>query len=173
MHATGRPPRVMVVEVANSNINWMEPRDLTLEEACRGVGDGSGLGISSHHMIPGRFFFQDEVAGAYACFPTGAWDSFLPDCRRRRSAACSPATRRHGRHAKNSSRSSSSGSTGPTAPPWPCSSFPTRCCSFVRGINFRRKRSRPSQAHRLRPMGTEAASDVRSRWGTPLRAPSD
>ena len=67
----GEPPRVMVVEVANSNINWMEPRDLTLEEACRGVGDGSGPGISSHHVISGGFFFQDEVAGANVAFSDG------------------------------------------------------------------------------------------------------
>ena len=67
----GTPPRVLVVEVANSNINWMEPRDITLDEACRGVGDGSRPGISSRHMISGRFFFRDEVAGANVVFSDG------------------------------------------------------------------------------------------------------
>ncbi len=69
---TGKPPRLMVVEVANSNINWMEPKDFTLEEACRGVGDGSGLSISSRDITPGGFFFQDEVAGANAVFSDGS-----------------------------------------------------------------------------------------------------
>ncbi len=58
---TGRPPRLMVVEVANSNINWMEPKDLTLGQACRGVGDGTGPRISGHHSISGGYFFQDEM----------------------------------------------------------------------------------------------------------------
>ena len=68
---TGKYRSVVVVEVVNSNINWMEPRDITLEEACRGGGDGSGLGISSYHMTSGGFFFQDEVAGAYGVLSNG------------------------------------------------------------------------------------------------------
>ena len=75
-HRSAGPPRVMVVEVAESNIHWMEPRDLTLEEACRGVGEGPGPGISSHHRISGRFFFHDET-GANAVFSDGSvW--FIP-----------------------------------------------------------------------------------------------
>ncbi len=74
---TGEYRSVAVVEVVNSNINWMEPKDLTLEEACRGVGDGSGLSISSHHLISGGFFFQDEVSGAYAVLSNG-FPCFIP-----------------------------------------------------------------------------------------------
>ncbi len=43
-HHGERRHELLVVEVANSNINWMEPQDFTLEEACRGVGDGSRPG---------------------------------------------------------------------------------------------------------------------------------
>ena len=68
--AAGRPLRVMVVEVANSNINWMEPRDLTLEEACRGVGDASRPCLASYHTNSGGFFFHDEV-GADAVLSDG------------------------------------------------------------------------------------------------------
>ncbi len=76
-HSAGKPPRAMVIDVANSNINWMEPRDLTLDEACRGVGDGSRMRISNCHTVPGGFLFQDEVAGSYALFSDGTvW--FIP-----------------------------------------------------------------------------------------------
>ena len=70
--SAGTPPRLMVVEVENSKINWMEPRDLTIEQACHGAGDRSRMCISSYHHIPGGFFFQDEVAGSYAVFSDGA-----------------------------------------------------------------------------------------------------
>ena len=76
-HATPTPPRVMVIEVANSNIHWMEPRNLTLEEACRGVRDGSRMCISGRHTASGGFFFQDEVAGANALLSDGSV-CFLP-----------------------------------------------------------------------------------------------
>jgi hypothetical protein len=56
------PPRAIVIEVVNSGIQWAEPRDMTLDEACRGPGDGSHPGISSRHMVSGQFFFQDEAA---------------------------------------------------------------------------------------------------------------
>ena len=54
----------------------MEPRDLTLEEACRSVGVGSGPGISSHHMISGGFFFQDEFGANVMLSDTSV--EFLP-----------------------------------------------------------------------------------------------
>jgi hypothetical protein len=40
---------ILLIEVADSDIDWMEPRDLTLDEALRGIEPESGLGISSHH----------------------------------------------------------------------------------------------------------------------------
>jgi hypothetical protein len=67
---TGKP-RAMVVEVANSGIQWAEPRDLTLDEACRGAGGGSGPAILSQHAISGGFFFQDEF-GAHVLLSDGS-----------------------------------------------------------------------------------------------------
>ncbi len=46
---------ILLVEVADSNINWMEPRDLTIDEALQGINatiDGKhakGMSISSYH----------------------------------------------------------------------------------------------------------------------------
>ncbi len=46
----GLSKTIGLVEVADSDINWMEPRDMTFEEAVRGVNPpGEGLKISSHH----------------------------------------------------------------------------------------------------------------------------
>ena len=55
---------IMVVEMVNSRINWMEPRDLTFDQALRGINPDSQLGISSHH--------ED---GARLRLPTGAFAS--------------------------------------------------------------------------------------------------
>ncbi len=39
----------MLAEIAKSNIHWMEPRDLTLSQAMRGINATIGVSISSHH----------------------------------------------------------------------------------------------------------------------------
>jgi hypothetical protein len=54
------PPRATVVEIADSGIECAEPRDLTLDEACRVVSNGSRPRIFSHHTISGGFLFHDE-----------------------------------------------------------------------------------------------------------------
>jgi hypothetical protein len=41
--------RVLLVEVENSGINWMEPKDLTLDDAIAGLTSDSGPRISSGH----------------------------------------------------------------------------------------------------------------------------
>ena len=41
--------KIHIVEIADSDIHWMEPRDLTIEEAMAGVNPASGRGLSSHH----------------------------------------------------------------------------------------------------------------------------
>ncbi len=41
---------VLLVEVANSDIHWMEPRDLTLEELSCRINDSSGKGPCSRHV---------------------------------------------------------------------------------------------------------------------------
>jgi hypothetical protein len=40
---------ILVVEATESGINWLEPRDMSYEEAVRGINPKSGWGISSHH----------------------------------------------------------------------------------------------------------------------------
>lgn len=41
---------IMLVEIADPDIRWMEPRDLSFEEAVRGVNPKSERGISSPHV---------------------------------------------------------------------------------------------------------------------------
>jgi prepilin-type processing-associated H-X9-DG protein len=45
----GTSNTLLVVENADAGINWMEPRDLTFDEAARGINPASKPGISSHH----------------------------------------------------------------------------------------------------------------------------
>ncbi len=45
----GKSNTILLVEVANSGINWMEPRDLDLKNRAPGVNPTSGLGVSSMH----------------------------------------------------------------------------------------------------------------------------
>jgi hypothetical protein len=84
--ASGRPgspanssdKRVLVVEAANSGIAWGQPQDLTLEEACRGIGDEPGQRISSKHGdFSGWPFYHDAVAGAHVLRADGSVQ-FLP-----------------------------------------------------------------------------------------------
>jgi prepilin-type processing-associated H-X9-DG protein len=60
--ADGRSPRlsdftdgtsetIMVVEIANSNIHWMEPQDLTIDQAMRGINSPAGMCISAWHPV--------------------------------------------------------------------------------------------------------------------------
>jgi Protein of unknown function (DUF1559) len=41
--------KILVIEVINSDIRWMEPRDLTLEEALDNIQPKKGIGIGSRH----------------------------------------------------------------------------------------------------------------------------
>jgi prepilin-type processing-associated H-X9-DG protein len=52
---------ILLVEVADSDINWMEPRDLTFDEALQGINAtihgkrGKGMSISSKHSGDGAY----------------------------------------------------------------------------------------------------------------------
>lgn len=41
--------KILVIEVINSDILWMAPRDLTLEQALEAIQPKAGIGIGSHH----------------------------------------------------------------------------------------------------------------------------
>jgi prepilin-type processing-associated H-X9-DG protein len=50
---------LLVVEVADSGIHWMEPRDLQIDQIPMEVNSDSGLGISSHHEGGANVGFAD------------------------------------------------------------------------------------------------------------------
>jgi hypothetical protein len=68
---------VVAAEVADSGIKWSEPRDMTLDQACRRIGDGAGLAISSHHALMSFHFGilpglpSEDVPGANVLFSDG------------------------------------------------------------------------------------------------------
>ena len=45
----GLSSTILIVENRGMNINWMEPRDLTLEQALNAIKPEKGIGIGSHH----------------------------------------------------------------------------------------------------------------------------
>jgi len=51
----GASNTIILVEIADSDINWMEPRDLSFEEAVRGSG------VSSHHPRGNGYFYHDTL----------------------------------------------------------------------------------------------------------------
>jgi prepilin-type processing-associated H-X9-DG protein len=50
---------IMVVEVVHSGIGWMEPRDLSFDEAFAGVNRARKTGISSQHGAGANALFAD------------------------------------------------------------------------------------------------------------------
>jgi len=66
---------LLVVEVANSGINWMEPRDLDISEITPQVNPKNGRGISSLHAGSKS---PRKPCGAHAAFVDGSV-RFLPE----------------------------------------------------------------------------------------------
>jgi hypothetical protein len=70
-------PVVVAAEVAESEIKWSEPRDLTLDEACHGMRDRSRAAISSPHAFMAfhlgilHAFPSEDVPGANILFSDG------------------------------------------------------------------------------------------------------
>lgn len=75
--ANGRAPKldeftdgpantIVLVELADSNIQWLEPRDMTLEQAMRGVNSGPRICISSWHPARGNNERQESANVAFA-----------------------------------------------------------------------------------------------------------
>jgi hypothetical protein len=57
------PQQILVIEIANSDVHWMEPRDLTLEQALAGIQPEKGLGIGSQH--PSGIIYLDAAYGVH------------------------------------------------------------------------------------------------------------
>jgi hypothetical protein len=57
----GTADTIMLVETANSDIQWSEPRDLTLEDVLQGVNPPPGKGLTSYHTLSPGFFYEDET----------------------------------------------------------------------------------------------------------------
>jgi hypothetical protein len=56
----GTPNTIAVVEMANSGIHWMEPKDLAFDEAVRGINQpGVKSGISSKHVYGANVLLSD------------------------------------------------------------------------------------------------------------------
>jgi prepilin-type processing-associated H-X9-DG protein len=52
---------IALVEVANSGIHWMEPRDLEVTQMVPGINPPAGQGISSHHRGGANIAFADGM----------------------------------------------------------------------------------------------------------------
>ena len=59
---------ILLVEVKNSGIHWMEPRDLTVLEALRGINPRGKRGISSAHVFQRGYFVSRRYAGVNVAF---------------------------------------------------------------------------------------------------------
>ena len=58
----GRGNSILLVEIANSNIHWMEPRDLNFEEMSFVVNDPQRPSISSPHPCGPGVVFADHIS---------------------------------------------------------------------------------------------------------------
>jgi len=57
----GMSKTIAIVEVINSGINWLEPRDMTFDQAMKGINPpGAGLKISSNHGGGANVLFFDN-----------------------------------------------------------------------------------------------------------------
>jgi hypothetical protein len=70
----GTSDKIMIVEVANSGISWMEPRDLDLATIAPGVNPAKGLGVSSLHR---EVSWSRRLLGAHVGMADGS-TKFLP-----------------------------------------------------------------------------------------------
>jgi prepilin-type processing-associated H-X9-DG protein len=69
----GASTTIMVVEVANSGIPWMEPRDLSLDALGAAGAKSSALAVSGNHGHSADFFFTyDRPCGANVAMADGS-----------------------------------------------------------------------------------------------------
>lgn len=68
--ASASPPVIVVAEIANSDIHWMEPRDLTIEEFCQALSDQPEDG-PCQRKTQDTFFFRYETTGSWVVLSDG------------------------------------------------------------------------------------------------------
>jgi hypothetical protein len=69
----GASKTVLVVDAANPNIAWTEPRDLSLSGIDGGSQAASGITVSAKHPYPHQFFFNDAPGyGVWALLADGS-----------------------------------------------------------------------------------------------------
>lgn len=66
-HQDGLTNSILVVETHQSGIHWMEPRDLRIEDAVKGLNRPGSLSISSNH----KYFSDRKRDGAFVSFADG------------------------------------------------------------------------------------------------------
>jgi hypothetical protein len=73
----GASKTILVIEVANSDIPWTEPRDLSWDAIHKMANARSRMAISPKHQFPKGFFFKDSPGGVQALRADGSV-TFLP-----------------------------------------------------------------------------------------------
>ena len=58
----GTRQTIMLVEVANSSINWMEPKDVSFDQVRRTIDPASTPGVSHRHTLGYNYFYHDRPA---------------------------------------------------------------------------------------------------------------
>ncbi|HUT88618.1 MAG TPA: DUF1559 domain-containing protein [Thermoguttaceae bacterium] len=74
----GTDSTILLVETAGSGIHWMEPRDLSFDDARTGVHVAGPARIASCHFYDLGYFYHDESGGANVAMADGTVE-FLPE----------------------------------------------------------------------------------------------
>ena len=62
---------ILLVEVADSNIHWAQPRDFELSKMTIGINNSDTKGVSSHHCRDLSYMFKNGKPGANVLFADG------------------------------------------------------------------------------------------------------
>lgn len=70
---------VRVAEIADSNVTWTEPQDITLDEYCKWVSAPSGARIFLRHECNDGIFHSTRPPGVHALFADGTVRAIRPN----------------------------------------------------------------------------------------------